>query len=157
VRQACGDDVAMRQELQMLLEAHAAAGDFLESPAHAQAHALLGEHLLQSLIGRRLGVWRIQRSIHAGGMGAVYLARREGDDFEQQAAVKVIRAGVLQPDALERFAQERQVLARLEHPNIARLLDGGTSDEGLPWLAMEYVPGEPIDQWADAYGLGLQQ
>ncbi len=157
VRQACGDDAPLCQELRRLLEAHEAAGDFLEVPAHAQAHALLGEQLLQSAVGRRMGVWRIERSIHGGGMGAVYLAQREGGDFQQQAAVKVIRAGILHPAALERFAQERQVLARLEHPYIARLLDGGTSEEGLPWLAMEYVPGEPIDQWADAHALGLHQ
>lgn len=157
LHQACGEDTALRQDVERLLEAHAAAGDFLQSPAHAQAHALLGEHLLQALVGRRMGVWRIERSIHAGGMGAVYLARREGGEFEQQAAVKLVRAGLLQPDALQRFTQERQVLARLEHPNIARLLDGGTSEDGLPWLAMEYVQGEPIDQWADAHALDLQQ
>ena len=82
-------------------------------------------------------------------MGAVYLAERDDDEFLQQVAIKVVR-GLLDPERVRQFRNERQILAWLEHPNIARLLDGGTTDDGLPYLVMEYVDGVPIDRHADA-------
>ena len=97
----------------------------------------------------RLGPYRIVSMLGEGGMGAVYLAERDDDEFLQQVAIKVVR-GLLDPERVRQFRNERQILAWLEHANIARLLDGGTTDDGLPYLVMEYVAGVPIDRYADA-------
>src|SRR5690606_39798234 len=85
---------------------------------------------------QRIGSWQVDEVLHQGGMGVVYKAHRLDVDFEQHAALKVIRFGLRSPEMLRRFGQERRLLARLEHPNIARLLDGGTTDAGLPFLVM---------------------
>ena len=102
----------------------------------------------------RLGPYRIVSMLGEGGMGAVYLAERDDDEFLQQVAIKVVR-GLLDPERVRQFRTERQILAWLEHGNIARLLDGGTSDDGLPYLVMEYVEGVPIDHHCDARRLGV--
>ncbi len=109
----------------------------------------VGEHAsrVDSMVGRRVGVWKMVRMIGRGGMGEVYLADRADGTFNQRGAVKIVRAEMLE-SSTERFKRERQTLARLDHPNIARLVDGGLSDEGWPYLAMEYVEGVPIDQYA---------
>jgi len=96
-----------------------------------------------SMSGRRVGVYEIVSEIGRGGMGAVYLARRH-DDFEKRVAVKLVRTGLADPEALSRFLSERRIAARLEHPNIARLLDGGATPDGEPYFVMEYVEGEPL-------------
>ncbi len=111
-------------------------------------------------LGRRVGAYRIERRIAAGGMGVVYLAARE-DDFEQRVALKLVRRsrgpGDLPPavEVLRRFLAERQILAHLEHPNIARILDGGTTDDALPFFVMEYVEGRPIDGYCEQHELPL--
>ena len=97
----------------------------------------------------RLGPYRVVSMLGEGGMGAVYLAERDDDEFLQQVAIKVVR-GLLDPERVRQFRNERQILAWLEHPNIARLLDGGTTDDGLPYLVMEHVQGRPIDRHCDA-------
>jgi serine/threonine-protein kinase len=97
----------------------------------------------------RLGPYRVVSMLGEGGMGAVYLAERDDDEFMQQVAIKVVR-GLLDPERVRQFRNERQILAWLEHGNIARLLDGGTTDDGLPYLVMEYVQGVPIDRHCDA-------
>jgi tRNA A-37 threonylcarbamoyl transferase component Bud32/tetratricopeptide (TPR) repeat protein len=102
----------------------------------------------EDLTGQRIGSWRVLRRIGRGGMGEVLLAERDGAEFVQQAAVKRLKRGVDSDELLRRFAQERRILASLEHPLIARLLDGGVDDEGRPFFAMEYVPGVPITQYA---------
>ncbi|MET0226321.1 MAG: serine/threonine-protein kinase, partial [Dokdonella sp.] len=104
--------------------------------------------------GDLLGVWRLQRRLGQGGMGAVYLAERADGHFEQLAAIKLIR-GTPDAQALIQFARERQILAALQHPHIARLLDGGATPGGQPYLVMEYVEGEPIDAYCRRRGLGL--
>ncbi|MFN7978421.1 MAG: serine/threonine-protein kinase [Vicinamibacterales bacterium] len=96
----------------------------------------------------RLGPYRLVRMLGEGGMGAVYLAERDDDEFLQQVAIKVVR-GLLDPERVRQFRTERQILAWLEHPNIARLLDGGTTGDGLPYLVMEHVEGAPIDRYCD--------
>ena len=93
-----------------------------------------------------IGPYKVIERIGAGGMGAVYLAQREAD-FDQQVAIKIVPTLFEQPDMLDRFRNERQILADLDHPNIARLLDGGTTEDGLPYLVMEYVKGLPIDEY----------
>jgi len=94
--------------------------------------------------GQRIGEYRVEKTIGRGGMGTVYLAHREGKNFAQRVAVKVLTNGMNSRHTLERFRAERQILARLEHPNIARLLDGGETSDGQPFLAMEYVDGKSL-------------
>lgn len=141
------DDEA--REVRRLLAAHErAAPDFLASPTNDLLRAPPAPE-----VGRRIGAWELVEEIGRGGMGVVYLAERREADFDQRAALKVMRTAA--DDALlAAFQRERQVLAGLEHPNIARLLDGGSTAEGLPYFAMEYVEGRPIDQYCDAEGLG---
>ncbi len=103
----------------------------------------------------RLGPYKIVSMLGEGGMGAVYLAERDDDEFLQKVAVKVVR-GLLDPERVRQFRAERQILAWLEHPNIARLLDGGTTPEGLPYLVMEHVEGVPIDDHCDAQRLTIE-
>lgn len=107
--------------------------------------------------GARVGPFRIERVLGAGGMGAVYLARRVDGGFEQQVALKVLIGACPDRDSLAQFERERAVLARLEHPNIARLIDGGTTADRRPWFAMEYVDGESIDRYADRHRLSVEQ
>lgn len=101
------------------------------------------------------GPWRLVERVGEGGMGEVWRAERADGAYRQTAAVKLVRPG-LAPDLLARFRAERQVLARLGHPAIARLLDGGTASDGRPYLALEYVDGEPITAYADRHALGLR-
>ncbi len=142
-------DPALGAEVGALVEAHFAETSFLEGPLEEEVATVVSDRLDATLVGRRLGPWTVGEVLHHGGMGTVYRAERTGGDFQQSAAVKVIRLGYESPDLVRRFALERQLLARLDHPNIARLLDGGTTDDGLPFLVMEYVPGEPVDAWCD--------
>ncbi len=104
------------------------------------------------LLGERLGSWRLSAVIGSGGMGVVYLAARDDGDFAQRAAVKVIAAGQLSRSSERRFREERQILARLEHAHVARLIDGGVAPDGSPYLVMEYVEGTPVDAWARDVG-----
>jgi serine/threonine protein kinase len=109
------------------------------------------------LVGRRMGQYRLIKKIGSGGMGSVFVAARDDRQFEQRVAIKVVRPSLKTSQILQRFLQERRVLAGLEHPNIARLLDGGTSDEGLPYLVMEYVEGVPIDHYCDERKLSVTE
>ena len=105
--------------------------------------------------GYRLGAWAIVREIGRGGMGAVYLAKRADGEFEKEVAIKVLKRGTDTEEVLRRFRAERQILARLDHPNIARLLDAGTTDDDLPYFVMDYVKGKPITEYADENRLSI--
>lgn len=105
--------------------------------------------------GEILGVYRLVRRLGMGGMGAVYLAERNDQQFSQSVAIKLVRRGLVTKDVRSRLKSERQILATLDHPNIARLLDGGTTADGIPYLVMEYVDGEPIDAYCDRKKLDL--
>jgi serine/threonine-protein kinase len=105
----------------------------------------------------RVGPYRVIRELGRGGMGTVFLAERADGQFEQQVAIKVVQGGRAGRDAHERFMRERQILARLDHPNVAHLVDGGITDDGLPWFAMEYVDGAPLDRWCDARRAGMEE
>ena len=140
-------------EVRALWDAHARTEGLLEEPA-MEAVASMADDALQSI---RIGPYRTLREIGRGGMALVYLAERADGQFERQVAIKVIRG---RPDALElhsRFLAERQILASLNHPNIAKLLDGGLSPGGLPYLVMEYVPGLPISEYCDRNRLSLSE
>tara|TARA_A100001391_G_scaffold130111_3_gene89404 strand:- start:5956 stop:8352 length:2397 start_codon:yes stop_codon:yes gene_type:complete len=104
----------------------------------------------------RLGAYRIERRIGRGGMGEVFLGMRDAGDFERQVAIKIIRPGILSPDVIERFNRERQILATLEHRHIARLYDGGQTDEGAPYLVMEFIEGQSLTDWLEESSPSLQ-
>ncbi len=143
------DDAELAGELEELIDAHLSDQCFLESPLPTLDRELVTDKLDSALVSRRVGPWQIDGVLHHGGMGTVYRAHRVGADFQQQVALKVIRLGTESPEIIRRFTLERQLLARLEHPGIARLLDGGSTEEGIPYLVMELVPGETIDVWRD--------
>jgi serine/threonine protein kinase/tetratricopeptide (TPR) repeat protein len=109
------------------------------------------------LTGERIGPYRIVRSLGRGGMGEVFLAERADEQFQQQVAIKLVRRGLLSRNVQGRLKLERQILATLDHPNIARLFDGGTTSDGTPYIVMEYVDGEPIDIYCDSRSLSVEQ
>jgi serine/threonine-protein kinase len=143
LKRQCGDDPALLAEVEALLREDG-CGDRTIAEAIGRAASEVVESQAGALIGKRLGVWRLAQCIAHGGMGSVYLAERCDGQFEQRAAVKLLNPALLSPDALARFNGERQILARLSHSNIARLYDGGTTEEGVPYLVMEYIEGSAI-------------
>ncbi len=145
----CTGDPEVRGELEELLEAARGVSEngFMESGALEEQSADLLRALSRSLEGTRVGPWRVIREIGTGGMGAVYLAQREDGVYEAQAALKIIRRGMDSATLLRRFYQERQILAELNDPGIARLIDGGMCPDGRPYLAMEYIEGCAIDEF----------
>jgi WD40 repeat protein len=139
-------ETTVRQEVETLLASCTEAPDFLEEPALAGVGGAPPREEPAEFIGRRLGRYEITSLIGSGGMGAVYRAERADDEFKKTVALKVIKRGMDTDEILRRFLTERQVLAGLEHPNIARLHDGGATDDGRPYLVMELVEGVPIDE-----------
>jgi tetratricopeptide (TPR) repeat protein/tRNA A-37 threonylcarbamoyl transferase component Bud32 len=154
VRHRCGGDENLRRDVEALLTAQAKVGEFIESPIFKLDSRLFDEDA-DRLVGQRIGHWELLKRIGSGGMGAVYLARRADLQFEQQAAIKLVKRGMDTEAVLRRFRNERQILAGFDHPNIARLLDGDTTDDGLPYFVMEYVEGLPIDQYCERQALGV--
>ena len=141
----CSGEPELRAEVESLLEADSDAGSFLAAPAVRLAEDATDT---DPHIGQHVGPYVIEQCLGRGGMGAVYLSRRTGD-FEHVAAIKMIRRGMDSELVVRRFRNERQILASLNHPHIARLLDGGTTQAGLPYFVMEYVAGTTIDRYAD--------
>jgi tetratricopeptide (TPR) repeat protein/predicted Ser/Thr protein kinase len=155
----CRADPALRREVEALLARYTSALQFLESPPAAAAAALVREaqRTTFSRTLERVGVYRIVREIGRGGMSLVFLAERDVGPVALQVALKVLRPGNDSEVDERRLRRERQILASLSHPNIARLLDGGVTDDGLPYIVMELVNGEPIDQYCAAHALSLEQ
>ena len=154
----CGGDASLRALLESMLAADEETVEpLLQITAYAseslRAETAQGEHML----GRQIGAWRITAMLGFGGMGAVYEVQRDDAAYSQRAALKLIRAAADSPVVRERFLRERQTLARLQHPHIATLLDGGFAAEGDPYFVMEYIDGLPIIRWCDERGLGLRQ
>jgi serine/threonine-protein kinase len=154
LREACAGDEELRGEVERLLARHDDDPAFLESATPWQGALDSPEHVVE---GRRLGAYRLVRPLGRGGMGEVFLAVHEGDGFERPVAVKVIRRGMDTDEVLRRFHLERRMLASLSHANIAPLLDGGATDDGLPFLVMEYVEGTPVDVYCDRQRMGVEQ
>ncbi|MFT4180040.1 MAG: serine/threonine-protein kinase [Thermomonas sp.] len=153
----CDGDAALLARVRTLLDADAGTEEpFADAANWGQALADDAEPG-DRLQGATLGAWRVTDVIGRGGMGAVYAVERSDGAYAQQAALKLIRATADSPAARERFLRERQILARLQHPNIASLMDGGISTQGEPWFVMERVDGEPIDRWCDTRALGLRE
>jgi eukaryotic-like serine/threonine-protein kinase len=149
---SCGRDEELRREVESLLAAHAAA----ENRGFLDGQAALDPPEAVAPVGRRIGAYEVVGELGRGGMGLVLKAVRADDAYRKTVALKVVpSAGISEPARL-RFLEERQILASLEHPHIARLLDGGTTEEGLPYLVMELVEGEPIDRYCDGRQLGVE-
>ena len=147
--EACADDAELRAQVERLLSASSRAGAFLETaPA-------LDPASLAAAVGRRLGPYQIVRELGQGGMSTVFLAVRADDAYQQEVAIKLVGPGLRHAEVIQRFKQERQILASLDHPNIARLLDGGTTEEGWPYLVMEYIAGLPITEYCRQQQLSL--
>jgi eukaryotic-like serine/threonine-protein kinase len=173
LEQACGGDSSLRAEVESLI-AYEQAGDNISdslgiyplprqvpaladlSVAHFQTANLKSDESAEKT-DSNIGSYRIVRSLGHGGMGEVYLAERADDQYRSQVAIKLIRRGMDTDFVLRRFRNERQILAALDHPNVARLLDGGTTADGLPYLVMEYVEGVPIDLYCDRLALNTEQ
>src|ERR1700761_9492223 len=147
----CADDPAVRREVESLLNATYAVGGFMAAPAMLCAELMVDE----AVSGARIGAWRVISRIGRGGMGVVYEAERAAGDFRQRAAIKVLRQEAVAE--LPRFHVERQILARLEHPGIARLLDGGITADERPYMVMEFVEGQPITQYCREVRVSLAE
>ncbi len=150
-------DEALALEVRSLLAAHEKEGQFFEEAVASEGRELLAGSRESAFLGRRVGPYELLRQIGHGGMGSVFLARRTDREYESRVAVKIIRPGLLSEEALRRFRAERQALANLNHANIARLLDGGTTGDGLPYLVMEYVEGTPIDAYCEARNFSIEE
>lgn len=146
----CGGDSALRDEVERLLALDAESGGFFAS---------LRDDLYEpgascGALPERIGPWRVVREIGRGGMGRVVLAERDDESFEQKVAIKLVESAA--PGLVRRFHRERRILASLDHPGIARLLDGGTLPDGRPYLVMDYVEGQPLTTYADAHRLSVE-
>lgn len=153
---ACGDDPELREEIESLLASHEESG-FTAPAAFHDAVKVLEQRTQQLEEGRKFGAYRVLRTIGRGGMGSVYLASRADDAYRKLVAIKIIRRGLDTDDIIARFRSEYQILATLDHPNITRLLDAGTTNDGLPYFVMDYIEGEPIDEYCDVRKLNITE
>lgn len=153
---ACAQDDELRTMVDVLIVQLAQATNFIETPVVTGNTEWL-EPLAEGdpLLGRRIGAYRLESEIGRGGMGAVYLGVRADNEFQKQVAIKLVKRGMDTDFILRRFRRERQILASLDHPHIARLLDGGTTDDGLPYFVMEYIEGQPLYQYCDSHQLSI--
>ena len=152
--EACGGDLDLRREVEELLAAEGLEQDLLSGLVRQEASQWVASHE-ELKIGDRLGPWSLEERIGVGGMSMVYRASRDDAQFRKQVALKVLKRGMDTEDILRRFSNERHILAQLEHPNIARLLDAGSTDDGRPFFAMELVQGLPIDAYCDGRRLAI--
>jgi len=150
--EACANDVHLKRDVEVMLSQH-------ESGANIGYDSVFDDSDLTGdpMIGRRLGTYRIERQIGRGGMGTVYQAARDDKEFRKRAAIKLVKRGMDTDFVLRRFRQERQILAALDHPNIALLLDGGTTEDGLPYFVMEFIEGRPLFNYCDAHQLTIRE
>ncbi len=151
--EACAGDARLRLEVERLITADTGAAAALDGVLAGA----VGTLDVPVSAGRRIGAYEVVSVLGRGGMGTVHLAVRADDAYHKQVAIKRLRSGPATPEILVRFRSERQILASLDHPNIARLLDGGTDEEGHPFFVMEYVAGEPIDAYCDRLHLSVRR
>jgi serine/threonine protein kinase/tetratricopeptide (TPR) repeat protein len=167
VVEVCSGDEDLCSQVELLIAQHDDAGDFIESPAIVESGSEPFTTQQDTLpttnfgadpaVGRRIGAYRVMRELGRGGMGAVYLAERDDSEFSHRVAIKLIKRGMDTDFILRRFRNERQILATLDHSHIAKLLDGGTTEDGLPYFVMEYVEGLPIYRYCDRGKLTTRQ
>ncbi|HTA23410.1 MAG TPA: protein kinase [Terriglobales bacterium] len=162
---ACEGDEALRREVESLVAFGRRSEKFIEESAlEVVAPALAGDagpeqdhaSAESRMIGKRISQYRVVEQLGSGGMGEVYRAARADDQYQKQVAIKLVRAGAESGLVMGRFKNERQILASLDHPNIARLMDGGATEEGVPYFVMELVEGQPIDKYCDSQKLGIR-
>src|SRR5258708_7369248 len=154
---ACHGDEALFKEVHALLDSLETAPEFMERGPGVAASLDPPPAAIDGLEGRILGPYKLLHRVGSGGMGSVYAAARRDKSFNKIVAIKLIKPGMDSEEVLRRFRNEQQVLAGLEHPNIARLLDGGSTPEGSPYLVMEFVEGTPIDHYCDAHKLSVPE
>jgi serine/threonine protein kinase len=165
---SCRDDKAVLDEVESLLAHEKAAELFIESPALEVMGKLVArepglteeaspDYAIAQRTGeiKRVGAYRIVRELGHGGMAIVYLGERDDQNYRKRVAIKMVKPGIGTEQVLERFLNERQTLAALDHSNIVKLLDGGSTESGLPYLVMEYVEGLPIDRYCDRNKLSI--
>jgi serine/threonine protein kinase len=157
LRDSCGSDPELRRELDSLLATYDADTGFLDTPALTGAAYLIEAEVPDAQLGRQIGNYLIIRRIGEGGMGVVYEALRLDSPTGDRVAIKLVRRGMDTEYILRRFRKERQILATLDHPNIAKLLDGGISDDGLPYFVMEFIDGEMVDDYCRSHSLETRQ
>src|SRR5438094_8662935 len=157
VQKSCTGDEELRREVESLLESHASAGGFIDDRSLFISEAGLKDDNEDVRVGQLIGAYRIVREIGRGGMGAVYLAERADEHYKKQVAIKLVKRGMDTDSVLRHFRNERQILAGFDHPNIARLFDGGTTGDGLPYFVMEYVEGLPINEYCATHSLSALQ
>jgi non-specific serine/threonine protein kinase/serine/threonine-protein kinase len=163
IARTCADDISLRRELEALIQSHDQAGGFMERgaldiPEAAKAVVEATQSAVPAtVLPTRFGGYRIVRELGRGGMGVVYLGARDDDRFEKLVAIKVIAGDLVDPMMSGRFLEERRILASLDHPDIARLLDAGTSEAGAPYVVMEYVEGVPIDVYCAERHLSVRE
>ena len=150
LHQACGGDESVRAELESLLSSY-------DSEKSSTSKAPPAAQGAEDLAGQKIGPYQVIRQIGVGGMGAVYLAARADDVYSKRVAIKLVQTGIDKQEIARRFRHERQILATLDHPNIARLLDGGTTERGLPYFVMDYVEGTRIDEYCDSHKLSISE
>ncbi|MCU1237657.1 MAG: serine/threonine protein kinase with repeat [Candidatus Solibacter sp.] len=152
----CGEDAVLRADVDALLASDQEIGEFLQPCAMPLAGVPAIEEPADEWPGRNVGPYQILREIGHGGMGTVYLAERADGQYRKQVAIKLVNPQTGDRDFVRRFLRERQVLAGLEHPNVVRLLDGGTAENGLPYLVLEYVEGVRVDTWCETRSLPVK-
>ena len=158
LQEACRGDRELEAEVRRLLAAVEDSGDFLKDPSHwIQGLDPLPPTPAPDLAGEVIGSYRLLKELGHGGMGTVYLAERADGAFQHRVALKLLQSRLASKEETRRFQRERQILADLQHPNIAGLLDGGVDQDGRPFFVMEYVQGEPITGYADRHGLTIDQ
>ncbi len=171
VREECGDDENLRREVEKYIARFETEDSFLESPVWTDSQFLQSQvkrdiassledaesaQVVESFVGRQIGAYRLVKELGKGGMGIVYLGERADGEFSQKVAIKLIKRGMDTDFIVKRFRHERQIAATLNHPNIARLLDGGTTSDDLPYFVLEYVEGEAFFKYAEKYNLNLR-
>jgi eukaryotic-like serine/threonine-protein kinase len=144
----CASDSTLRGQVESLIISSDVGDEFIQAAVHGAARQLADFEPRPDEI-QRIGPYRVIRELGPGGMGAVFLAARADDEYRKEVAIKLVRGAFATSEMLRRFRSERQILANLDHPNIARLLDGGTTESGAPYVVMEYVEGESIDEYSD--------
>jgi Tol biopolymer transport system component/serine/threonine protein kinase/Tfp pilus assembly protein PilF len=162
ISQSCRDDSKLREQVERLLKADEQAEGFIESPVPMSHITRLFDTTViemqgDELIGSVIGQYKLIKEIGRGGMGAVFMAERADQEFFQRVAIKLIKRGMDTDFILKRFRNERQILANLNHQNIARLLDGGTTEDGLPYFVMEFIEGAPLTKFCDEKRLTINE
>ncbi len=167
----CQNDSELKNEVEKLLKDYDSAESFIELPvwtdsffinssakkAISDSFGELTEEIEDHLIGRKIGVYKLTKELGRGGMGAVYLGVRDDGEFNQKVAIKLIKRGMDSDFIIRRFRHERQILASFDHPFIGRLLDGGTTSDGLPYFVMEFVEGDTLYNFCDKKRLTIRK